>query len=51
LGTVRSHKQRFRLATAGQRFRYYLVWITELPPGARSVEISELSLFQRSRPS
>jgi len=50
-GTVRTRKQRFRLATAGQQFRYYLVWITELPPGAGNVEISELSLFQRSRSS
>ena len=28
-----------------QRYRYYLVWITALPPGEQRVEISELALF------
>ena len=32
----------------GERYRYYLVWITELPPGEERVEISELALFQRN---
>jgi tRNA A-37 threonylcarbamoyl transferase component Bud32 len=35
-----------QLDTAGQRFRYYLVWITKLPPGQSKVEISEIVLFQ-----
>jgi serine/threonine-protein kinase len=34
-----------QLDTAGQRFRYYLVWITKLPDGGK-VGISELVLFQ-----
>ena len=33
------------LDTAGQRFRYYLVWITKLPPSGR-VGISEIVLFR-----
>jgi serine/threonine-protein kinase len=32
------------LDTAGQDFRYYLVWITELPPNGDRVEISEITL-------
>ena len=35
--------QRFELDTAHRRFRYYLVWITNLPEGGR-VDIRELSL-------
>lgn len=34
------------LDTAGQRFRYYLIWIEELPPGKERVEISEVVLFR-----
>lgn len=33
------------LDTAGQKFRYYLVWIDQLPPSGR-VGISEIVLFQ-----
>jgi eukaryotic-like serine/threonine-protein kinase len=33
------------LDTAGQPFRYYLVWITKLPPGKDIASISELTLF------
>jgi tRNA A-37 threonylcarbamoyl transferase component Bud32 len=33
------------LDTAGQKFRYYLVWITKLPPSGQ-VGISEIVLFQ-----
>jgi tRNA A-37 threonylcarbamoyl transferase component Bud32 len=46
-GTVREEEQRFRLDTGGERFRYYLVWITELPPNSERAEISELALSQR----
>jgi hypothetical protein len=45
-GAVRSDNQRFRLG-GGQRYRYYLVWITALPPEEQRVEISELALFSR----
>ena len=34
-GTVESRKQRFKLDTGDRRYRYYLVWITELPPDQR----------------
>jgi serine/threonine-protein kinase len=34
-----------QLDTAGQKFRYYLVWITKLPPSGQA-SISELVLFQ-----
>ena len=39
LGDIPSAKasQRVDLDTAGNRFRYYLVWITKLPPGANQV--------------
>jgi eukaryotic-like serine/threonine-protein kinase len=47
-GTVRSDHQRFRLDAAGRRYRFYLVWITELPPDAKRVEIGEIFLFQKS---
>ena len=36
------------LDTAGNRYRYYLVWITALPKDEERVEISEISLFKRS---
>jgi serine/threonine-protein kinase len=43
-------RQRIPLDTARQRFRYYLIWITKLPPpdatGKSHVEISEVVLFQ-----
>jgi hypothetical protein len=48
-GTVREEDQRFRLDTGGERFRYYLVWITEFPPGAERAEISELALSERKQ--
>jgi serine/threonine-protein kinase len=38
-------RQPIALDTAGQRFRYYLIWITKLPPGQQKVEISEVALF------
>jgi eukaryotic-like serine/threonine-protein kinase len=47
-GIVRSDHQRFKLAAAGERYRYYLVWITALPEDAQRVEIGEIALLQRS---
>jgi tRNA A-37 threonylcarbamoyl transferase component Bud32 len=38
-------RQSIALDTASQRFRYYLVWITKLPPDAKKVQISEVALF------
>jgi eukaryotic-like serine/threonine-protein kinase len=31
----------------GTRYRYFLVWITQLPPGKRSAQISRISLLQK----
>jgi eukaryotic-like serine/threonine-protein kinase len=48
LGLAKGLKSRQPIAldTASQSFRYYLIWITKLPPnGAQTVEISEVALF------
>jgi eukaryotic-like serine/threonine-protein kinase len=47
LGTIpgASSKHRLPLPTGTNSFRYYLVWITSLPPGEQKVEISEIYLF------
>ena len=47
-GKVRHQRQRFTLRTTGKAYRYYLVWITKLPPGAERVEISDVSLFRKA---
>jgi len=39
-------RNRVQLDTAGNRYRYYLVWITKLPPGADRVKISEIRLYR-----
>jgi tRNA A-37 threonylcarbamoyl transferase component Bud32 len=44
-GAVRRETQRFKIDTGGEAFRYYLVWITKLPPEAERVEISEVALL------
>jgi serine/threonine-protein kinase len=38
--------QHLKLDTAGQAFRYFLVWITKLPPNSLSASISEITLFK-----
>jgi serine/threonine-protein kinase len=43
-GTLDDRKQTFPLATDGQAYRYYLVWITTLPPGEPKVEITQVTL-------
>jgi hypothetical protein len=40
---------RNELRLGGTRYRYFLVWISALPPGERSVAISEISLLQQRR--
>ena len=50
-GTVKTDHQRFKLDTDGEKYRFYLVWITELPPDQPRVEISEIALFQREQKS
>jgi serine/threonine protein kinase len=39
-------KQRIRL-NASTRYRYYLVWITSLPPHRNSVSLNEVALYKR----
>lgn len=50
VGTVEDAKrtETVDLDTAGNPFRYYLVWITKLPPESQKVEISEIVLRKRS---
>jgi serine/threonine-protein kinase len=43
-GTVEKSKQSFKLDTADRRYRYYLVWITGLPPDEDHVAITQLTL-------
>jgi serine/threonine-protein kinase len=45
VGSVR-HRQDIALSTGGTRYRYYLVWITKLPPGRQSVTLNEVALFR-----
>ena len=42
---VRNH-QRIKLSSAATPYRYYLLWLTTLPPGQESASISELTLFK-----
>jgi eukaryotic-like serine/threonine-protein kinase len=44
--TVSGAKERWTFSTRGKRYRYYLLWITSLPPNQPRVEISELTLYQ-----
>ncbi len=37
--------QQIPLDTAGRKFRYYLVWIDQLPPGGENATISDLALL------
>jgi hypothetical protein len=36
---------RIKLDLGGARYRYYLIWITKLPPGMEYASIAELTLF------
>ena len=40
------NRQRIRFANAATRYRYYLIWLTTLPPGEESASISDLTLFK-----
>jgi serine/threonine-protein kinase len=48
LADIRATKTRNRvdLDTATNRYRYYLVWITRLPPEKERAAISEVRLFR-----
>jgi eukaryotic-like serine/threonine-protein kinase len=39
-------RTRVKLDPGGKRYRYYLVWITKLPPEQSSVQIAEIRLFR-----
>jgi eukaryotic-like serine/threonine-protein kinase len=43
--TKLTSREPISLDTATRQFRYYLVWITKLPEGAKQVKISEVALF------
>jgi serine/threonine-protein kinase len=38
--------ERISLNTGGHRFRYYLLWLTTLPPGMQRATISDVTLFK-----
>jgi eukaryotic-like serine/threonine-protein kinase len=38
--------QTVALSTAARKYRYYLIWITKLPPAGTKVQISEVTLFR-----
>jgi eukaryotic-like serine/threonine-protein kinase len=40
------NRQRIRIASAATPYRYYLIWLTTLPPGQQSASISEVTLFR-----
>jgi serine/threonine protein kinase len=44
--TVKGTKERWQFTTKGRRYRYYMLWITSLPPGQQQVKVSELTLYQ-----
>ena len=46
-GVVKGDHERFKLAASGERYRYYLVWITDLGENGQRVEIGEIALLQR----
>jgi hypothetical protein len=48
LGSIDQTKSRtrVRLNADSKRYRYYLVWITKLPPEASTVKIAEIRLFR-----
>jgi serine/threonine-protein kinase len=39
-------RQDITLSSAGKRYRYWLVWVTSLPPNAQSVSLNEVSLYR-----
>jgi serine/threonine-protein kinase len=47
-GTVKKDRQRFKLTGGDARHRFYLVWITALPPGAQKVKVAEITLYAPS---
>jgi eukaryotic-like serine/threonine-protein kinase len=46
-GTADAEETRYSLPDDGERYRYYLVWITSLPADRQKVEIDEIVLFRK----
>ncbi len=48
VATVQSmqHRDDIMLDTGGARYRYYLVWITGLPPGQNSIQVNEVLIYK-----
>jgi serine/threonine-protein kinase len=40
------NRQRIKLTSGSPAYRYYLIWLTTLPPGQESASISEVTLFK-----
>jgi eukaryotic-like serine/threonine-protein kinase len=40
------NRQRITLANTATPYRYYLIWLTTLPPGQQSASISDVTLFK-----
>ena len=40
-------RERIQLKPSGQPYRYYLIWITTLPPNMQAAQIAELTLFKQ----
>jgi len=40
------NRGRIPVDTSGHRFRYYLIWLTTLPPGRELASIAEITLFR-----
>jgi serine/threonine-protein kinase len=38
-------RERIQLSVGGHRFRYYLIWLSTLPPGMQRATISDVTLF------
>nr|MDQ4040879.1 serine/threonine protein kinase [Actinomycetota bacterium] len=44
--TVTEQRQRFDLDTRGRRYRWYLLWVTQLADGRGQAKVSEIYLFR-----
>jgi len=40
-------RERILLKSTGQAYRYYLIWLTTLPPNMQAAQIAELTLFKQ----
>ncbi|HZO77190.1 MAG TPA: protein kinase [Solirubrobacteraceae bacterium] len=42
-------RQAIRINSADKQYRFYLVWITKLPPGQDSASVNEITLYREKR--